>query len=187
MEGKNRIHINYNADDAAYDDDDDDADDGDADDDEVGALVKGCIRASPHQISAAAPNSINLTPLSSSSSSSSSSSQLSSSSFSFLWQLLPALSYNSSLLCINIVVYQPISAPAENQKIKQSYCRPNLNCDLSHCLLLSPSRPFTASPHLSGSINFPCKDLVHSVFPVIVIMTMPMATMMTFSAVLWGW
>ena len=80
-----------------------------------------------------------------------------------------------------------ISAPAENQKIKQSYCKPNLNCELSHCLLLSPSRPFTASPHLSGSINFPCKDLVHSVFSVIVIMTMPMATMMTFSAVLWGW
>ena len=84
---------------------------------------------------------------------------------------------------------QPISAPAENQNIKQNYSKPNLNLDLSHCLLLSPSRSFTASPHLTGSINFPCKDLVHLVFPVIVIMimTMPMATMMTLSVVLSGW
>ena len=98
MEGENKIHIddedddndanddtandhndaddNDDADDDANDDtandhnDANDDDDDDADDDEVGRLVKGCIRASPHRISPAAPNSINFTSLSSSSSSS---------------------------------------------------------------------------------------------------------------------
>ena len=79
MEGETRIHSDY---DDADDDDNSDGDDDDAGDyedagdgdDELGSLVKGCIRASPHRISAAAPNSINLTslPLSSSSSLSSS-------------------------------------------------------------------------------------------------------------------
>ena len=61
----------------------------------------------------------------------------------------------------------------------------NLNCELSHRLLPGPSRSFTASPHLTGSINFPCKDLVHKLFQLVVdvIMTMPMATMATFSVV----
>ena len=47
------------------------------------------------------------------------------------------------------MLYQPISAPAAEQKKTPNYSKSNLNCELSHCLLPGPSRSFTGSPHLT--------------------------------------